>query len=519
MTAGEPPGKSFAPAPRTGLVLGERYRLGRRLGMGGMGEVYEAVHLEIPRRFAIKLLRAEYAEDAQMQRRFRTEARAAASLTSDHIVQVVDFDRADDGSPYLVMEMLEGCDLRRAMNEHGPLATDEAVEIVIQACEGARIAHAQSIVHRDLKPENLYLARRGGHHTVKVLDFGIAKLRAHGSSTASGKLLGTPAYMSPEQARGSAQVDARTDVYALGVILYEALSAHLPHPGEGPHEIISHLLFSEPDPLARWNPELPGALCAAVHKTLQREPSARYQSAAELRDALVALRGARAPLPERQGALSLRPMDGTLLLRSAGDALTPSSAGDAPSLRATGDAHETLPARDSEVRFEARPHAAPPRAPRNQDSGTPHARQRLALGLLAGAALVGAIARWQTHPQPAPSETQPPSASGSATSAPVALSAPPHAPRSAPVPAVEAVAVAPVALVAIDAATPPIAARPALSVRRAVAAHPAPGVSTHAASEAEPTVSAQDAGAEPTTFEVKRGKHTIVFRRDNPLRR
>jgi serine/threonine protein kinase len=363
--------------PGSGSLLANRYRLHQLLGRGGMGEVYEAAHVEAPERFAIKLLRADYEQEPAMRARFRLEAEAAASLTSDHIVQVLDFGHAEDGSPYLVMELLEGCNLRAAFQERGPFASAEAVDVVMQACAGVHVAHEQRIVHRDLKPENLFLARRSEHYTVKLLDFGIAKLRGQGTSATGGRLLGTPAYMSPEQARGEKGVDARTDVYALGAILYEALSGRLPHPGETPHQIITHLLFEEPEPVARWAPHVHRGLANVVHKALRPARADRYPSAAALRSALASYADARS-----EGPIVLTP---------------PAQARGAPPV-ALVDCGETLAAQDSELQ------SALAALPLRRGDGRSLARRhgpRVLTGAALGVALTIAAAMWWSFQVPA----------------------------------------------------------------------------------------------------------------------
>ena len=289
------------PEPRdskSGTVLANRYRLQRRLGAGGMGEVYEAKHTEISRRFAVKVLRSEYACDPQMQARFRCEAQAAAGLSCDHIVQVTDFGSAEEGSLFLVMELLEGENLRGMLERlRRPLAPEQAVAVTTQACRGIAAAHEHDIIHRDLKPENLFLAKLGARTTVKVLDFGIAKLNNQSMGTGGGKLLGTPAYMSPEQVRGGEDMDHRADVYALGAILYESLTGVAAHPGKTQPEIISHVLFGEIQLVRTLNPAIPVELERAVHKALASKCEDRFQSAIDFAAAIAPFLGS-GELPE-----------------------------------------------------------------------------------------------------------------------------------------------------------------------------------------------------------------------------
>ena len=201
-------------ASRVGEVVGGKYRLVRLLGEGGMGAVYEARHDLIGRRFAVKFLHAALAVHSEILARFRREAQSAGSLENENIAAVTDFGAADDGAPYIVMEYLDGEDLARILARTGPLTPTRAAHILIQVCRGLVAAHGRGIVHRDLKPENLLVQQRGdGGDLVKILDFGIAKLRATetqaDSGTRTGVTLGTPYYMSPEQARGQKELDER----------------------------------------------------------------------------------------------------------------------------------------------------------------------------------------------------------------------------------------------------------------------------------------------------------------------
>jgi eukaryotic-like serine/threonine-protein kinase len=271
-------------ADRIGQVLGEKYRLVRLIGEGGMGAVYEALHLVVKRRFAVKLLRPERANSADVVGRFRREAEAAGALENEHIVAVTDFGETPDGVPYLVMEYLLGESVGSLLAREGPLPVPRAVSILLQVCRGLEVAHAAEIVHRDLKPDNLFIVRRtDGSDLVKILDFGIAKLCSAPSEsvTRTGSALGTPFYMAPEQARGDKSVDRRADVYALGVILYELLSLKKPHPGDSYNEILAHILTRPPIPLDSLRRELPDRLVQIVHNALAFDAKDRPQTASE----------------------------------------------------------------------------------------------------------------------------------------------------------------------------------------------------------------------------------------------
>jgi eukaryotic-like serine/threonine-protein kinase len=285
---------------RVGHVLADKYRLVRMIGRGGMGAVYEAQHARLKRRFAIKFLYPELARRHDVMVRFEREAEAAGALENENIAAALDFGHATDGAPYIVMEYLQGEDLARLLGRAGPLPVQRAVRLIVQACCGLEAAHAKGIVHRDLKPQNLFICRRNdGSDLVKVLDFGVAKLRDAESSplhTRSGALIGTPAYMPPEQVRGAKLIDSRADVYALGVILYELLTGNRPHPGNTHHEVFYHLVTEPPVPLESLRPNLPAALCDIVHRALALEPADRFADAASFRSALM-------PFTERPAAV------------------------------------------------------------------------------------------------------------------------------------------------------------------------------------------------------------------------
>jgi len=276
-------------APRTrpaGEIVGTKYRLVRFLAAGGMGSVYEAHHTVVKRRFAVKFLRADLAVERASLARFQREAQAAGALESEHVAAAVDFGIAGDGSPFIVMEYLTGESLSALLEREGRLGPGRAADLVMQACRGVEAAHTAGIVHRDLKPQNLFVARReDGTDLVKILDFGVAKLEAEdqgAGTTRTGTVLGTPAYMSPEQARGEKVVDHRSDVYSLGAILYELLSGQKPHPGDSPNAVLYHIATHPPLPLAGATSGLPPALIETVERALARAPDDRQASATAL---------------------------------------------------------------------------------------------------------------------------------------------------------------------------------------------------------------------------------------------
>lgn len=294
MTEADSDGGSGSGA-RSGQVLLGKYRVERLLGRGGMGEVYEARHVVVGRRFAVKFLKQAATGSSETRARFLREAQAAGALDNEHIAAVVDFDWAADGAPFLVMEYLNGESLAEVLRREGVLPLRRVLGILLQVCDGLAAAHAAGIVHRDLKPGNLFVvARSDAPELVKILDFGVAKLmRAEpdGSNTASGAVLGTPLYMAPEQARGERSVDLRVDIHALGVIAYESLSGQRPHPGDGYNAILAHILTQPVRPLRELCPELPQGLVRAVERALAFEPSDRHESASALAAELLPLAG------------------------------------------------------------------------------------------------------------------------------------------------------------------------------------------------------------------------------------
>jgi serine/threonine protein kinase len=290
-------------------VIGTRigpYQILRRLGEGGTGSVYEAVNAELDRRAAIKILRANMSRNAQAVRRFFNEARAVNRISHPGVVQSSEFGKLPDGGAYFVMEYLEGETLdKRLARLQGRLPETDVLRIGRQLAKTLTAAHAMGIVHRDLMPRNVMLVTDvemlGGERT-KLLDFGIAKLVDDSGQipvkTNTNAMMGTPYYMSPEQCRGAGQVDSRSDVYALGVMLYEMLAGERPFRGEGQGEIIAKHLTEEPEPLLRKAPQTPKAVAALVHRMLvkKREQRPLMQAVAIELEAL----SAEWPPPQRR---------------------------------------------------------------------------------------------------------------------------------------------------------------------------------------------------------------------------
>jgi serine/threonine protein kinase len=287
-------------------VIGQRinnYEIVELIGEGGMGSVYMARHPFIDRKVAIKVLRASLANDPSVVHRFFNEAKAASAIHHPNIIEILDVGLLPDNrTPYLMMELLEGENVSKRI-KRGLLTPQEAVDIALQTASAVAAAHAQGIVHRDLKPENLFLARdsRTGKTLLKVLDFGIAKLRGplsgDGVKTQTGALMGTPPYMSPEQCRGiSGEVDHRTDVYALGIILYEMLCGAPPFVGEGFGDVLVQHLTTAPEPPRRRNPTIPGSLERVILRALAKTTAHRYATMSDLQSALEGK-----PVPEPDG--------------------------------------------------------------------------------------------------------------------------------------------------------------------------------------------------------------------------
>jgi eukaryotic-like serine/threonine-protein kinase len=269
-----------------GTVIEGRYQITGFIGSGGMGNVFEVEHLRLGRRFALKVLRPDLARDDKLVERFEREARALANLQSEHIVSIIDSGASSDGSPYFVMELLQGEDLRRLLSRLGPLPAKRAVHIGIDACRALHAAHAAGVVHRDLKPENLFIVKGDdGRDVVKLLDFGVAKLLTNDSTT-PGAVIGTARYMAPEQGGLNAPLGPYTDIFALGVILYECLAGRVPFDGDTLERVLFKTVNHEPEPLHAIRPELPASLCETIQRALAKDPKARHVSAHGFAEAL-----------------------------------------------------------------------------------------------------------------------------------------------------------------------------------------------------------------------------------------
>lgn len=271
-----------------GTVLDGRYRLDSLIGEGGMGDVYRATHVHLDTQFAVKLLKPEFVANKTAIKRFRREAMAAGRINHQNAVRVTDFGVTSDNIVYLVMELVEGQSLRSLMREEGQMNYLRAVSIVRQICGAVEAAHQSGVIHRDLKPENILVVPAQGAELVKVLDFGIAKLRETKTDaflTQAGMIIGTPQYMSPEQCQGK-ELDHRSDIYSIGILLYEMLSGVVPFDAESTLEVVYNQLHQPPRPLTQIVPHIPAALARVVLRALEKEPGKRQSSALQLSDEL-----------------------------------------------------------------------------------------------------------------------------------------------------------------------------------------------------------------------------------------
>jgi serine/threonine protein kinase len=342
--------------PRVGALLAGKYRLKRLIGGGSMGAVYEGTHVDIGKRVAVKLMNAEFMDSPDIVARFRREARAASAVQSDYIVQVFDAGKDDDFGVYMVTELLTGEDLEGRLAREGRLDTASAVLIAYQAARGLAKAHGAGVVHRDLKPANIFITFRDDDSLlVKILDFGISKVTADdaipkstmdGNLTKVGMAIGTPQYMSPEQAQAMANVDARTDIWSLAAVLYEALAGIPAFPETGSlFDMMLSIVRDEVAPLTRVAPWVPDAVAQVVHDALVRDRDKRIPDATTFAQRLLFA------YPDAAGGMAGR-------LSLTGDVPIPRVAAKAPDAAHEEEAHSTLDDTKSPYADEA--DAAPP---------------------------------------------------------------------------------------------------------------------------------------------------------------
>jgi serine/threonine-protein kinase len=291
-----------------GQVISGKYRLVRLLGDGGMGSVYEAEHLNLGTRVAIKVLHPDLARRPGIAERFLQEARVSAQIKSPNVVQVTDVDRTADGIAYLVMELLQGEPLSDVVRREKTLSVQVGCAYTVQILQALEAAHALGVIHRDLKPDNVFVTFQGGKPVLKLIDFGIAKLKTAQAGqtknlTVAGMLMGTPEYMAPEQAYSAAEVDVRADLYAVGVMLYEMLSGRAPATADDPRVLVLKVERGEVTPLVQAAPGIQPEIAGFVHRAMAPRPELRFANATEMRialeDLLAGKRAGTAKLPAR----------------------------------------------------------------------------------------------------------------------------------------------------------------------------------------------------------------------------
>ena len=293
-----------------GQILGDKYRVDRVLGHGGMGGVVAATHLQLGQQVALKFLKEEACRQPVSVARFLQEARACVQIRGEHVARVLDVGTLEGGCPYMVMDLLQGHDLGTELRRRGHLSFTEAVDFVLQACEAIAEAHAIGVVHRDLKPANLFLTSRpDGSPLVKVLDFGISKvIEPDGNQAAltiTASTFGSPVYMSPEQVRSAKNVDTRTDLWSLGIILHELLSGKPPFTADTVPALFAQIVADAPVPLRAFRSEAPEQLEAVILRALEKNVSERYQSVGQFALALQ-------PFASEAGAVSAQRVQRTL---------------------------------------------------------------------------------------------------------------------------------------------------------------------------------------------------------------
>ncbi|MCA9643023.1 MAG: protein kinase, partial [Myxococcales bacterium] len=281
--------------PQAGDVIRGKYRIIRLIGDGGMGTVYEAKHEVLGTPVALKFLHPELAKRPGLVSRFLQEAKVSASIQSPHVTRVTDVDQTEDGAAFIVMELLSGEPLQAVLDREHKLSRDRAIDFALQMLSGLEAAHALGVVHRDLKPDNVFITRTSGGPLLRLLDFGIAKLRETNEYkkglTRPGAIMGTPEYMAPEQAYSADQVDHRADIYSMGAMLYEMLAGQRPANGEDAHMIISQVTTGRVKRITEYDQTIPEPLAEVIHRAMAPRPEDRFASATEMRLALARYAG------------------------------------------------------------------------------------------------------------------------------------------------------------------------------------------------------------------------------------
>ncbi len=429
------------PDPLVGQVLLDKLKVIRKLGGGGMGAVYEVDHLITGHRRALKLIKPEYVRRRSFMKRLIREAGVAGKLSTPYVVETYDAGTMDDGSAYVLMELLDGCQLIDVLEREQVLSVERLVGIMVQVCEGVSVAHAAGIIHRDLKPENIFLVTHpSGAERVKILDFGISKFRDNKDGTSrltqEGTILGTPFYMSPEQA-AAREVDERTDVYAVGVMMYEALTGRLPFDAKSVGALFIKIAAGEYLPLRHHRPDVPAEFAAIVDKAMHRDRERRYPTMEALRADIVTYAPGDTKIRAKTISDSPKPTRRTVGYEEVPrPAAVPSSdtlSMGAPRPERCAESQETLALEDSEPPppLDPAPHEPPPPA-------SAHARRSgrgiwlAAAGILI-AATAAAVAIATSGGEPAGGEpAEPPGVAAEAPSERPAPAEPPAEPDRPP---------------------------------------------------------------------------------------
>ncbi len=439
---------------QTGQVIRGKYRLVRLVGDGGMGSVFEAHHEMLGTRVAVKFLHTELARHPGLSERFLQEARVAAQIKSPHVVQVTDIDQTPEGFAYIVMELLEGEALSSVLERDRKLAVSMSCEYTRQILEALEAAHALGVVHRDLKPENVFVTFSSGKPVIKLIDFGIAKLKradvARKNLTIAGVLMGTAEYMAPEQAFSADKVDARSDIYSVGVMLYEMIAGTRPVSGDDARVIAAKVERGEITPLVHVLPDVPREIAGLAHRAMAARPELRFASAAEMRLALEGvLSGKRpptVPLPVGNAA-QVEAGTGTVMGAPAQALLGAHAAPITPGYQAIGGGTARVT-----------PIAAAPFSPNPVVETRPRRRSSSAwligLALILGVAAVGAIVVSQSDALREPT----PAATAVATAAPLPK-VPPSGPSAVPTTPISSDPLAPLVTPPVRP-PPPTAPRP-----------------------------------------------------------